>query len=307
MNLLSFNHQKNEYVAYTTYFRKCKKMDRRAKKTIKSIDNAFIQLLKKKSFDKITINEVSKTADINRVTFYNYFIDEKLNNEIQSYAPTISDVYLSEDSSQSSSNEVGGNNNPNEAEGDNKTISENQEELKSINNNYEMWIEIPNTKINYPIVQGKDNEYYLKHNFKNESNMSGTIFVDCNNNIDEDKNIIIYGHNMRNGTMFNNITKFKEESFFNNNNNTINIIRNNILYQYEIFSIYVEDESKVSLEIEFTDNDAFVNYALNEASKSMYNKNIIITEEDKIITLVTCSYEYTGARTILVGKLKNTN
>ena len=238
--------------------------------------------------------------------FYNYFIDEKLNNEIQSYAPTISDVYLSEDSSQSSSNEVGGNNNPNEAEGDNKTISENQEELKSINNNYEMWIEIPNTKINYPIVQGKDNEYYLKHNFKNESNMSGTIFVDCNNNIDEDKNIIIYGHNMRNGTMFNNITKFKEESFFNNNN-TINIIRNNILYQYEIFSIYVEDESKVSLEIEFTDNDAFVNYALNEASKSMYNKNIIITEEDKIITLVTCSYEYTGARTILVGKLKNTN
>ena len=239
--------------------------------------------------------------------FYNYFIDEKLNNEIQSYAPTISDVYLSEDSSQSSSNEVGGNNNPNEAEGDNKTISENQEELKSINNNYEMWIEIPNTKINYPIVQGKDNEYYLKHNFKNESNMSGTIFVDCNNNIDEDKNIIIYGHNMRNGTMFNNITKFKEESFFNNNNNTINIIRNNILYQYEIFSIYVEDESKVSLEIEFTDNDAFVNYALNEASKSMHNKNIIITEEDKIITLVTCSYEYTGARTILVGKLKNTN
>ena len=239
--------------------------------------------------------------------FYNYFIDEKLNNEIQSYAPTIRDVYLSEDSRQSSSNEVGGNNNPNEAEGDNKTISENQEELKSINNNYEMWIEIPNTKINYPIVQGKDNEYYLKHNFKNESNMSGTIFVDCNNNIDEDKNIIIYGHNMRNGTMFNNITKFKEESFFNNNNNTINIIRNNILYQYEIFSIYVEDESKVSLEIEFTDNDAFVNYALNEASKSMYNKNIIITEEDKIITLVTCSYEYTGARTILVGKLKNTN
>lgn len=239
--------------------------------------------------------------------FYNYFIDEKLNNEIQSYAPTISDVYLSEDSSQSSSNEVGGNNNPNEAEGDNKTISENQEELKSINNNYEMWIEIPNTKINYPIVQGKDNEYYLKHNFKNESNMSGTIFVDCNNNIDEDKNIIIYGHNMRNGTMFNNITKFKEESFFNNNNNTINIIRNNTLYQYEIFSIYVEDESKVSLDIEFADDEAFVNYALNESEKSMYNKDITITEEDKIITLVTCSYEYTGARTILVGKLKNTN
>ncbi len=76
VNLLSFNHQKKEYVVYTTYSRKCKKMDRRTKKTIQSIDNAFISLMKKKSFDKITINEVSEIADINRVTFYNYFFDK---------------------------------------------------------------------------------------------------------------------------------------------------------------------------------------------------------------------------------------
>ena len=166
-----------------------------------------------------------------------------------------------------------------------------------------MWIEIPNTKINYPVVQTEDNEYYLKHNFKNESNMSGTIFVDYRNNIDEDKNIILYGHNMRNGSMFNNITKFKEDSFFNDND-TINIIRNNTLYQYEIFSVYVEDESKVTLDTEFIDDEAFVKYVSNEGSKSMYNKDITISKEDKIITLVTCSYEYDGARTVLVGKLK---
>ena len=119
----------------------------------------------------------------------------------------------------------------------------------------------------------------------------------------EDKNIIVYGHNMRNGTMFNNITKFKEDSFFNSND-TINIIRNNTLYQYEIFSVYVEDESKVSLDIEFIDDEAFVKYVSNEGLKSMYNKDITISKEDKIITLVTCSYEYDGARTVLVGKLK---
>ena len=236
--------------------------------------------------------------------FYNYFVDKKLNNEIQSFAPNISEVYLSDNSEEVDANSK----NVNEALDNlvnykNKVINANEEELKSINNNYEMWIQIPNTEINYPVVQAEDNEYYLKHNFKNESNMSGTIFVDYRNNIDEDKNIIIYGHNMRNGTMFNNITKFKDESFFNNNN-TINIIRNNTLYQYEIFSVYVEDESKVSLDTEFADNEIFVNYALNEGAKSIYNKNITITEEDKIITLVTCSYEYTGARTILVGKLK---
>ena len=167
-----------------------------------------------------------------------------------------------------------------------------------------MWIQIPNTEINYPVVQTDDNEYYLKHSFKKEINISGTVFVDYRNNIDEDRNLILYGHNMRNGTMFNNLTNFKEESFFNNNN-IINIVRNNILYQYEVFSVYVEDESKVNIETEFIDNEAFASYVLNEGSKSMFNKDIEISNEDKIITLVTCSYEYTGARTILVAKLKN--
>ena len=236
--------------------------------------------------------------------YYNYFVDEKLNDEIQSYAPTISDVYLSDDISQSSNSETKENNENLVKEDDNnKIISNNEEELKAINGNYEMWIEIPNTKINYPVVQTEDNEYYLKHSFKNESNMSGTIFVDYRNNIDEDKNIILYGHNMRNGSMFNNITKFKEDSFFNDND-TINIIRNNTLYQYEIFSVYVEDESKVTLDTEFIDEEAFEKYVSNQSSKSMYNKDITISKEDKIITLVTCSYEYDGARTVLVGKLK---
>ena len=153
-------------------------------------------------------------------------------------------------------------------------------------------------------IKKDDNEYYLKHSFKKESNISGTVFVDYRNNIDEDRNLILYGHNMRNGTMFNNLTNFKEESFFNNNN-IINIVRNNILYQYEVFSVYVEDESKVNIETEFIDNEAFASYVLNEGSKSMFNKDIEISNEDKIITLVTCSYEYTGARTILVAKLKN--
>ena len=237
--------------------------------------------------------------------FYNYFVDKKLNNEIQSFAPNISEVYLSDNSEEVDANSK----NVNEALDNvvnykNKVINANEEELKSINNNYEMWIQIPNTEINYPVVQTDDNEYYLKHSFKKEINISGTVFVDYRNNIDEDRNLILYGHNMRNGTMFNNLTNFKEESFFNNNN-IINIVRNNILYQYEVFSVYVEDESKVNIETEFIDNEAYASYVLNEGSKSMLNKDIEISNEDKIITLVTCSYEYTGARTILVAKLKN--
>ena len=69
------------------------------------------------------------------------------------------------------------------------------EELIKRNENYKMWIEVPNTNINYPVVQGEDNDFYLNHDFNKKESSSGAIFIDYKNNIDKDKNIIIYGHN----------------------------------------------------------------------------------------------------------------
>lgn len=230
--------------------------------------------------------------------YYNYNKDDKLNSEIQDLQPVINEA------SDSDNNSSGENDGQDQSKEGNYVNSANEEELKSINSDYKMWIQIENTNINYPVVQGSDNDYYLKHNFRKESNISGTVFVESANDIDNDKNIILYGHNMRNGTMFNNITNYKEESFFNEDNK-ISIIMNNTLYEYEVFSVYVKNVSEVNLAIGFASEDEFINYAYNEAEESLYKKDVDFSAEDNLITLVTCSYEFTDARTIVVARRCN--
>lgn len=230
--------------------------------------------------------------------YYNYNKDDKLNSEIQDLQPVINEA------SDSDNNSSGENDGQDQSKEGNYVNSANEEELKSINSDYKMWIQIENTNINYPVVQSSDNDYYLKHNFRKESNISGTVFVESANDIDNDKNIILYGHNMRNGTMFNNITNYKEESFFNEDNK-INIIMNNTLYEYEVFSVYVKNVSEVNLAIGFANEDEFINYAYNEADESLYKKDVDFSAEDNLITLVTCSYEFTDARTIVVARRCN--
>lgn len=230
--------------------------------------------------------------------YYNYNKDDKLNSEIQDLQPVINEA------SDSDNNSSGENDGQDQSKEGNYVNSANEEELKSINSDYKMWIQIENTNINYPVVQSSDNDYYLKHNFRKESNISGTVFVESANDIDNDKNIILYGHNMRNGTMFNNITNYKEESFFNEDNK-ISIIMNNTLYEYEVFSVYVKNVSEVNLAIGFANEDEFINYAHNEADESLYKKDVDFSAEDNLITLVTCSYEFTDARTIVVARRCN--
>lgn len=230
--------------------------------------------------------------------YYNYNKDDKLNSEIQDLQPVINEA------SDSDNNSSGENDGQDQSKDGDYVNSANEEELKSINSDYKMWIQIENTNINYPVVQGSDNDYYLKHNFRKESNISGTVFVESANDIDNDKNIILYGHNMRNGTMFNNITNYKEESFFNEDNK-INIIMNNTLYEYEAFSVYVKNVSEVNLAIGFASEDEFINYAYNEAEESLYKKDVDFSAGDNLITLVTCSYEFTDARTIVVARRCN--
>ena len=230
--------------------------------------------------------------------YYNYNKDDKLNSEIQDLQPVINEA------SDSDNNSSGENDGQDQSKDGDYVNSANEEQLKSINSDYKMWIQIENTNINYPVVQGSDNDYYLKHNFRKESNISGTVFVESANDIDNDKNIILYGHNMRNGTMFNNITNYKEESFFNEDNK-ISIIMNNTLYEYEVFSVYVKNVSEVNLAIGFANEDEFINYAYNEADESLYKKDVDFSAEDNLITLVTCSYEFTDARTIVVARRCN--
>lgn len=176
--------------------------------------------------------------------------------------------------------------------------------LKEINNEYVFWINVENTNIDYPVVQTTDNQFYLKKDFNKNKSSAGTIFMDTLNNFMTDKNIVLYGHNMRNKTMFNNITKFKDKNFFEQNNKiTIKNTSNGKEYIYEVFSVYHTDNNFNYNTVVFNENYTYEQYLEDIKKKSTYKKKIDVTATDRIITLSTCSYEFKGAKTSIHAKL----
>lgn len=176
-------------------------------------------------------------------------------------------------------------------------------ELMKINEDYKMWIEVPNTNINYPVVQGKDNNFYLNHDFNNKESSSGAIFIDYKNDIYKGKNIVIYGHNMKNKSMFQNLMKFKDEEFWKNNNKIILTIDEKA-YEYEIFSAYVNDANNVEFKFDFRNDDEYLKYLNEIKEKSIFSRDIDILSNERIVTLSTCSYENYDDRMIIHGRLK---
>jgi sortase B len=157
------------------------------------------------------------------------------------------------------------------------------EYLKSINKDIIAWIEIENTKIDYPILKDKD-VYYLKHTFDKKYNSNGSIFT-TNSYPFEDKETIVYGHNMKNGSMFSDLGKYLNKDFLNSHFN-FNIYTPTCNYEARIFSVYsigVETESNNIKSLNFEDRIEYYKKA------SEYN---IETDSNikKIVKLSTCSY-----------------
>lgn len=190
----------------------------------------------------------------------------------------------------------------------NENLLAKENNLKSKNNEYKMWVQIPNTNINYPIMQGIDNDVYLHGDFNKEYYYPGSIFVDYRNNIENDENIWIYGHHMKDESMFHNLVKLKSEDYFNENP-YITILKDGITYKYEIFSIFVVKDDEANIVFDFSNKDDMNNYIEEIKSNSILYRDIKsedIVDEDGIsslITLVTCSFEYDGARTVVTARL----
>lgn len=170
------------------------------------------------------------------------------------------------------------------------------------NEDYRCWLKMDNTKIDYPVVQSNDNSYYLDRDFNKNHLDAGSIFMDFRNNFDSDKSVVIYGHNMRNGTMFGELDNFKKESFFKENNK-FKIEYKDKTYTYEVFSVYIGDASENFVEVSFDSDEDYIDYLNRIKSKSLFKSDIEVSNNDKIVTLYTCSYEFDGARTVVNGKL----
>lgn len=177
-----------------------------------------------------------------------------------------------------------------------------KEDLSKINKDFKFWLSVDNTNINYPVVQSKDNSYYLDKDFYGKKSISGTLFMDYRNKSLDDQNVIVYGHNMKNKTMFNNLNKFKDGDFFKENNR-IKITMDEKEFLYEVFSAYIIESDYDYLKTSFNSESDYQKYIDAITSKSLHESNIKVSSNDKIVTLSTCTYEFDDARMVIHGKL----
>ncbi len=157
------------------------------------------------------------------------------------------------------------------------------------------YIEIENLNILYPIVQTDNNDYYLDHLIDGSSNKSGEIFMDYRNNsslITSNQNIVLYGHNLGDGTKFHNLTKLrKEENFYNS---PINIITEEGIFTFTIFSFYKTDTDLEYTKTDFVYYSNFGMFCVEEQEKSMHKSEFKFTGKEVIITLSTCVNDFGG-------------
>lgn len=160
--------------------------------------------------------------------------------------------------------------------------------LKQKNSDAIAWIKVNGTDIDFPVVKGTDNSYYLTHNFDKEKNKAGWIFADYRNKFDgTDKNIIIYGHNMKNGSMFASLKDVIKEEWYNNENNKyIALITENENCKYQVFSVYQTETEEYYLQTNISNFKEFVEKIKGRSKK---NFNVDIKETDSILTLSTCA------------------
>ncbi|HBG5900373.1 TPA: class B sortase [Clostridioides difficile] len=134
------------------------------------------------------------------------------------------------------------------------------QELYDKNNDYRFWLKINNVNIDYPVVQGYNNDFYLTHDFYKNYLPLGSIFMDYRNNFENDKSLIVYGHYMKNKTMFGQLENYTDEVFFKENN-LVEINYKVQTYTYEIFSVYTADLiNRDYLSIHFNSNYEFKDY-----------------------------------------------
>ena len=163
-------------------------------------------------------------------------------------------------------------------------------ELKQINKEVRGWIQVNGTNINYPYVQASDNDFYLNHSFDKSSNGAGWIFMDYRNNPQEfDKNTIIYGHGRSNTSMFGTLKNILKSSWFKDSNNyVIKLATKQENSLWEVFSVYKIPTTSDYLQIKFSSDEEFQNFANKLIERSSYNFNTPVNSTDKIITLSTC-------------------
>lgn len=169
------------------------------------------------------------------------------------------------------------------------------------------WIKVSGTNINYPVVQTKDNDFYLNHSFDKSYNKSGWIFADYMNrnlkNDQLDKNTVIYGHNRENNSMFGTLDNVLTDEWRKDSGNQyINFSTVNKDMIWQVFSTYTINSEEYYIQTKFTSDREYENFLKTLKNRSTYNFGVNFSSEDKILTLSTCTNIGKG-RTVVHAKL----
>lgn len=164
------------------------------------------------------------------------------------------------------------------------------------------WITVPNTKIDYAAALASDNEKYLHTTLLGEESKSGAIFFDYRTDSAlSGRHLILYGHNMKAGTMFHDLNSYKHKSFFENNR-TITLWAGSEKREYEVYAAYIATEDTYFIRMYFKDDAHFLDYMTGLQALSKFSTDVELTAADEILTLVTCTYEEDNARFVVQAR-----
>lgn len=170
--------------------------------------------------------------------------------------------------------------------------------LSGINPDIAAWIRVPDTGINYPIVQSRDNEMYLHKSFSGETADAGCIFLDFESQRNlRGYNNILYGHNMKDGTMFRDVVRYKDEDYFKEHQYFEIYTPVETIHLKAAACYYIQDDSQVR-RTQFRDEEEFFKYVRSMLEPCQY-AYIPQKPVRNLYTLVTCSYEVEDGRTVL--------
>ena len=186
------------------------------------------------------------------------------------------------------------------------------EDVIKKNSDTKAWLTIGGTSVNNPVVLGKDNNFYLKHNFLKEKSRYGTLYFDAASRITAEgvsQNLVIYGHEMKDGSMFGTLKRYKNVNFYKQNPT----LKMRTLYDdatYKIFSIFItnaspEQDNGFVFEYrtpDFLSQYNFLAFVSQLKERSIINTGVDVEEHDQIVTLSTCTGEFADARLVIVAR-----
>lgn len=176
------------------------------------------------------------------------------------------------------------------------------DKLNSLNRDAAAWLLSTGTTIDYPVVQGEDNDYYLHHLSDGTPNEIGAIFLDYRNNPDfSDEISIIYGHHITMGRMFSTLSSYKEQRYYDEHPRMMLYVRDKT-YEVELFAGNILSGSE-GFPLNFRTGKKKKEWIQDIIEKSTFSSGIIPKKQDRILVLCTCSYEFSNARYAVFGRV----